>query len=684
MVTNEWHKKFVQESLNSQWKNPFVTAGRNQGSTPTGQEFRGADHLVRETTQNSIDARRDSNAPVTITLEHQVIAPTCIPDFPGYLKQLQLRLDRLHELKTIPEVTNATDLDKEIKLLERILQAWKSPHGVHVLRFEDRNTIGLDYYKEGSVSLNGCSWSALVTSDNTSYKNKNKGGSFGQGSNTAFANSTTKMVFYESLGCKNQEYLCGGAAKLSSVCSFDSKGEEGVFPVDLFYGDSDSGKKPFKTQINNPLFKGRNSGDYGTSVIITGFYVESGFGDIDSLSNLAVETIAQYIINFRRAIASGALIVTLKEEGKEVFRLDSKEKAVSFIDKYFPAQDGENDINQASINLLDENEVLKRQKMYNILQIDKHFFKGEYTEIPIYSGKDKKQYGILYYIPNTPIHYTEASRFVQMRVEKPWENNRGRFCSPYAELFDVTDEETNSLMQKLENNTHQSWCNNSEIDKNDKEIKEAIKRRINIRRAITIEINKIINNEENKRIKVDIPEIGCNTKPIDSRSTKLRPKAVSINQSSTKREEPNTEGDKLHETTRSGEPAKGGGKREKTKEKGGTGRKCPEIAPIATRILATHPKSGKYLVSFKTLTQRDKILAGFSFEIDTDSEKQKKSKDKLMPVESVTFCKGATAKVTNEGKVLLFDFTNQQVTFEIIMKKKGLSKVVGELENANS
>lgn len=191
--------------INSHFGFYFETAGRgaSQGAiTPAGQFFEGSlaeESLVRETGQNSIDARAGA-APVTMVFELVDMSTASIPGIDG------LR----NHLAQVEEQTRESQGHDSMLLAHETAQQPSIP----VLRIGDYGTKGL----VGSESINDpkSSLSALTRGAGISADDGSRGGSFGIGSAVGPMASDMSTVLYTSLPLGTADVVFAGYSCLAT------------------------------------------------------------------------------------------------------------------------------------------------------------------------------------------------------------------------------------------------------------------------------------------------------------------------------------------------------------------------------------------------------------------------------------------------------------------------------------
>ena len=164
------------------WRFPPTNGGRVDGFNDPGiAHFSGSPlrSLARETVQNSMDARKSSAKPVSVSFE--LVRTKCDDEFA--LKQLAKHIESC--------IRQATCDGNNLKAIDALRMALKT------LRMEGQNLQFLRVSDQHTTGLRNQNWRALVKMQGTSVKeNLGAGGSFGIGKYAPFAVSPLRTVSY--------------------------------------------------------------------------------------------------------------------------------------------------------------------------------------------------------------------------------------------------------------------------------------------------------------------------------------------------------------------------------------------------------------------------------------------------------------------------------------------------------
>lgn len=279
-----------------QWQFPVnASGGQPEGLNDSGVEsFRGnqIESLAREIIQNSTDAKREMNKPVTVSFEKSIIKTSDFPDKEGLIRAFESCKD----YKRTPEQAKKF-FKKGIDLLEK--------QDITFLQVSDFNTTGLL-----GVDKETSDWENLVKSVGISNKGGSAGGSFGIGKSAPFACSDLRTVFYSTYN-EGEERAFQGVSRLAS----HSDGENETRGTG-FFGRKEL-TKPVVNKNDIPDWYQRN--DFGTDIFIAGFIKDNTWKE---------KIIKAVIENFFMAIYNENLVVRVGDI--EISNSNLKK----FIDEY--------------------------------------------------------------------------------------------------------------------------------------------------------------------------------------------------------------------------------------------------------------------------------------------------------------------------------------------------------------
>lgn len=281
------------------WNFPDAHGGQTQGFNDSSIDtFKGSrlQSLVRETIQNSLDARKAEDQPVQVDfsiveLEKKHLEEvTALVPFLKYAQRTAL--------------TQSDRSSEAYKFYDRAIKSIEENSKFPIFCISDFNTLGL----EGSTdedSFEVGPWKALVKGSGLSVKNRSDAlGSFGHGSKATFAISAIRTVFYYSeilLGSKTERRFQGKSI-LQSMKTNLVKKTQGVG----YFGSIKKCEPLINDEIPNWTRSLRDSsrGKTGTSIFIP-------FPDITiNVESLWQEIELSILSNFYYAIRMGNLEIS--------------------------------------------------------------------------------------------------------------------------------------------------------------------------------------------------------------------------------------------------------------------------------------------------------------------------------------------------------------------------------------
>ncbi len=273
--------------------NDGIAAGANDGAIDT---FSGnmLSSIVRETIQNSLDAKRLRSSAVRVQFKAEKV-PTS--KFSGFA---EIRNDLISCVK----IARRQKLPPAVKFYEYAINKIDSTANVNLLCIQDENTTGLT----GPIDKPWGSWFAMTKGAGISQKsNAASLGSFGHGSKALFALSDVRMVFYHTKTTTSQ----GDEIRFQGKCilqTHEDPSNPGVYTQGTgFFGRKDGNLPLLGHNVPEWSCSLRNtfSESAGTSI----FVPYSGFTSADYL-----ETKILVLANFFYAIMTNELEVTVGDE----------------------------------------------------------------------------------------------------------------------------------------------------------------------------------------------------------------------------------------------------------------------------------------------------------------------------------------------------------------------------------
>ena len=253
--------------------------------------------VVRETIQNSMDARLDKDKPVRVSFTLSDIEKIEAVGIGELVPFLQSAGETAR--------SQQTDTHTSVKFFEHAVNTINSTKTIPVFTISDFNTCGLEGdYDDTNPKFKGDKWYALIKGSGLSQKSTDGAlGSFGHGSKAPFAASSLRTVFYYSQISKNgkSESRFQGKSILQSIRLKNSTMTQGTG----YFSNSEKCDPIFDSSIPTWIKRLRDaSGEgTGTSIVVP-------FPDLGSVvENFWQEMQISIIHNFYLAIKNKNLEV---------------------------------------------------------------------------------------------------------------------------------------------------------------------------------------------------------------------------------------------------------------------------------------------------------------------------------------------------------------------------------------
>lgn len=397
MVTSEDFEYYFEE----------VGRGVNEGAQdPRAEHFTASaieSSVVRETIQNSLDARRDADAPVQVVFSLAHIPTASIPG-----------IDGLREASRLAEASgqSVTEGHERIVTTRRHLEEDVIP----LLGISDHGTTGLD----GDENDDDGGLAALTRSSGVSSSGRGRGGSFGIGAAAGVLASGISTVGYLTRRAAEPETIYASWTQLSRFT--DRDGHPRRARGTLTRIDE-------RVRLSYPRFRDEGFGpfaarqDLGTTVLVYDYVGADADPQL-----LGVRRVVAF--NFLVAILEGALIV----EGRTAqgtWRLD-----------------------EASIHDAAAEDPTLAQTLLPFLQAMAH--EPIRVDLPRIGRVELHIAELEDASPGRPGRAagTMVMRRPRMLIEVI--ENRG-LPKPYAAVFICRDDEGNELLRRLEGPSHAGW-----------------------------------------------------------------------------------------------------------------------------------------------------------------------------------------------------------------------------------
>lgn len=405
---------------NGEWSFPTTGGGKKTGFNESGIQFFNDDTLLslaREICQNSLDAKKENNEPVTVVFSSFDLKKEDVMGREKFVEIIEKEIDYAKKYYK-NDKTPITFYSDARKLLEN--------DNLLCLRISDFNTSGLT----GSDREIDSKWDRLVKSEGFSDNSETSGGSFGIGKNAAFACSKLHTVFYSTL---DEEGLIAsqGVSKLSS-CELDDGNitqGTGYFGEITNLTNSISLDNMKQQLFLDPSFIERN--EPGTDIYIIGFDDRNKSNEIldDENDGWVIDVAASIIDNYFVSILDNKLIVKIN---------DMELNSDSISEKFDYIYKNNSDMfNQYTIDY------------FNILATDKYDTKHELFSM---FEPDDVSFDIAF-APN----FKNRVGIIKGTGMKIFDKDKLPQISFYCGVLKLVGKEVNAYFRKMENPKHDEW-----------------------------------------------------------------------------------------------------------------------------------------------------------------------------------------------------------------------------------
>ena len=405
---------------NGEWSFPTTGGGKKTGFNESGIQFFNDDTLLslaREICQNSLDAKKENNEPVTVVFSSFDLKKEDVMGREKFVEIIEKEFDYAKKYYK-NDKTPITFYSDARKLLEN--------DNLLCLRISDFNTSGLT----GSDREIDSKWDRLVKSEGFSDNSETSGGSFGIGKNAAFACSKLHTVFYSTL---DEEGLIAsqGVSKLSS-CELDDGNitqGTGYFGEITNLTNSISLDNMKQQLFLDPSFIERN--EPGTDIYIIGFDDRNKSNEIldDENDGWVIDVAASIIDNYFVSILDKKLIVKIND-------LELNNKTISERFGYIYSNNSDM-FNQYTIDYFD---ILASDKYETKHETFSMFEPDDVSFDIAFDPNFKNRVGI---IKGTGMKIFDKDKLPQI--------------SFYCGVLKLVGKEVNAYFRKMENPKHDEW-----------------------------------------------------------------------------------------------------------------------------------------------------------------------------------------------------------------------------------
>lgn len=286
---------------------PYNKTGKQGPNSAISKNFTGTPipSLVRESIQNSIDARSDASQPVDMVFQFGHIQSHMFPNF------FKIRDHIIGIGNAYPEI-----MDKAQAMAARLSTRNGRVEQVNYIKLSDSNTTGMPF--DGSI--NTSKFDAFVQSEGTTAKDsRNSGGHYGFGKGAYFNISPIRTLLVSTHTADTHEHFFQGVALLST-----NKVDGTLYNHRGFY-DCNEGDKPVDCVDLIPEKFRKDTP--GTDIYIMGI-------DSNNVESYCNEIIIESIRYFWPAILAGMLKVTVKRADTIIESIDKDSLATLIADKF--------------------------------------------------------------------------------------------------------------------------------------------------------------------------------------------------------------------------------------------------------------------------------------------------------------------------------------------------------------
>lgn len=283
---------------NMWWHAPAAEGGGTQGTNDSSVEtFNGhmVSALAREICQNSVDARKNDDAPVVVEF---AAFSMDVDDFPG-INTFQSEMEASRLFWKQRNDAQACEFFNKARA--------KLKNKIHWMRISDFNTTGLTGVSKANDPYVQTAWDSLVKSAGVSNKPASGVGSFGIGKSAAFSCSQLRTVFYATKTIENEEGFIG----VARIPSYPLPNKPRMMTTGRTYFEMRKDGAPLSTCISlDPNFKRTETG--------TDVYIPIFLPMYTKRRDWKVEIVNAMLDGFLYAIYHHRLVVKIKLDDEEI------------------------------------------------------------------------------------------------------------------------------------------------------------------------------------------------------------------------------------------------------------------------------------------------------------------------------------------------------------------------------
>lgn len=320
---DERRKQLIDEEcrgifkVTAKWAfDPPPPSGKQSGGSAAEYGFKGRiDTLVRETLQNSMDAVLDKSKPVEVKYRLIELSGSLLEEFLQSMGWTELE-EHLRSLSA--ERSGGEEILSALRRFNRLDEQSEEPK-LRILIIEDRNTRGLGGNEERRENDEKNPYRSLAFDELFSDKaDPNAGGSYGLGKVMLWVFSAFKTVLFASV----PESPPGAHHGLRFIARASLPAhwiDERQFTGDGWLGAPGDGRSyslwgAEARDLATNLYCDRSDHEYGTSIVVVGFYEpddEAGERDLNDLAHAISESAVE---SFWPAMSMGRVKVSVDVE----------------------------------------------------------------------------------------------------------------------------------------------------------------------------------------------------------------------------------------------------------------------------------------------------------------------------------------------------------------------------------
>ena len=428
------------------WQFPIVDFGVIEGLTNPGVANFAAEpirNLVRETLQNSLDARVTEDSHANVKFQLLTVSRADVPGLDELLCRVGAALaahrDRIAEADSETRVDAVT--------LQTALDEARGSGSVQMLEVTDSGTTGL---QGADLTAPNSKFDRLLFHVGTNVAAKNAGGSWGIGKHAPFAVSKLRTVFYATRTSETPRGTCLLIGKtILGRHALDGKAYSAVG----YWGSDASDQRVGAVAIksDHPLFRP----DIGTSLFVLAPKVQP--------STWAIRVKQAVVHSYYAAVHFEALTATVDRTIIDRNRLPT---ACGDVERWTAEQSGASRLHESAkfVDALPVGAMMARAKGPKYGRIEESVAGLGAVELWYRLEAQERRKSVQF----------EAMRHPLQVVER-WNSHPG--IAGHAVCI-IRGDEGNDFLRRIEPVTHDSWANEADHEGRVKELKQWCKQRI--------------------------------------------------------------------------------------------------------------------------------------------------------------------------------------------------------------